>query len=38
MLAEQNSGQTDRSYNIWALLHLELWMQSVLDDEGRAAA
>ena len=38
MLLEQNSGRTDRSYNIWALLHLELWMQSVLDNEGRAAA
>jgi len=38
LLAEQNSGQTDRSYNIWALLHLELWMQNVLDNEGRAAA
>ena len=38
LLAEQNGARSDRSYNIWALLHLELWMQSVLDDKGRAAA
>ena len=38
LLAEQRTGQSDHSYSIWALLNLELWMQSALDNEGRAAA
>ncbi len=38
LLHEQSTGRHDRSYNIWALLNLELWMQSVIDDQGRAAA
>jgi asparagine synthase (glutamine-hydrolysing) len=38
MLQHHHQGHDDRSYNIWALLHLELWMQIVLDDQGRAAA
>ena len=36
--SRQSTGLHDRSYNIWALLNLELWMQSVIDDQGRAAA
>ncbi len=31
LLADHRSGREDRSYQIWALLTLELWMEAYLD-------
>lgn len=38
LIDDHRSGRADNTYRIWALLTLELWMQTFVDDGGRRAA
>jgi hypothetical protein len=38
MVNEEMSGRADRSYNVWSLLSLELWLQHAIDGSAAAVA